>query len=68
MTRGQAAKQDGPNLVPVDVDWNLEEAIPDDVEAILGTADEMLQSYWDQWHRRPLSSMLRVTFATSGEH
>ncbi|MCU0714293.1 MAG: hypothetical protein MUC43_19735 [Pirellula sp.] len=62
MTKGQWAKGEGSILVPVELDWDLEEAIPDDVESILSTADEMLQSYWDQWHRRPIEQYVACDF------
>ena len=46
----------------MDLDWDSEQMIPPDVEDLLAEADEILQAYWDQWHRRPIEQYVACDF------
>lgn len=56
------ARERGALLTPVELDWDSEEEIPDEIEEVLRIADEMLQTYWDQWHRRPIEQYVACDF------
>ena len=44
------------------LDWDSEQKIPSDIEDLLAEADEILQAYWDQWHRRPIEQYVACDF------
>jgi len=46
----------------VHLDWDSEQKIPSDIEDLLAEADEILQAYWDQWHRRPIEQYVACDF------
>lgn len=49
-------------LERIELDWDWESEIPDEVLTILDTADRMLQQYWDQWHQRPIEQYVACDF------
>jgi SAM-dependent methyltransferase len=56
------AKPASSRLEPIDLDWDLEREIPEEVSHVVGIADQMLQGYWDQWHRRPIEQYVACDF------
>lgn len=46
----------------MDFPWDSESPIPDNVAGMLAQADEMLQSYWDQFHRKPIEQYVACDF------
>ena len=58
-----AGKRSGePQLVLLEVDWDSESVIPQEIEQLLAKADTVLQSYWDSWHRRPIEQYVACDF------
>ncbi len=49
-------------LEKIPFDWDSEIEIPDQVERTLRVADEMLQTYWDQWHKKPIEQYVACDF------
>lgn len=56
------AKRSTHRLEEIDFPWDSEAPIPDDVASLLSTADEILQSYWDQFHRKPIEQYVACDF------
>jgi hypothetical protein len=53
---------DQSRLIPLEIDWDWERAIPEDTQAMLRRADELLQAYWDNWVRRPIEQYVACDF------
>jgi hypothetical protein len=51
-----------PSLQPIDIEWDWERPIPNDIAEILSMADHWLQSYWDQWHKKPIEQYVACDF------
>jgi len=51
-----------PKLEQLDFDWDDRAEIPPTTDLILQDADRMLQSYWDQWHKRPIEQYVACDF------
>jgi len=51
-----------PELVLLEIDWDSESPIPQEIEALLAKADQRLQAYWDSWHRRPIEQYVACDF------
>jgi hypothetical protein len=51
-----------PRLEQLDFEWDDSAAIPEKTERILNHADEVLQAYWDQWHKRPIEQYVACDF------
>lgn len=51
-----------PQLILLEVDWDSESAIPEEIQELLIKADAILQSYWDSWHRRPIEQYVACDF------
>jgi len=52
----------GPQLILLEVDWDSESSIPEEIQGLLTKADALLQSYWDSWHRRPIEQYVACDF------
>ncbi|AMV35588.1 hypothetical protein VN12_26080 [Pirellula sp. SH-Sr6A] len=61
MKRGPLNRNSG-RLERLDLDWDSEGEIPNDVSAMLAEADSMLQRYWDQWHQKPIEQYVACDF------
>ncbi len=51
-----------PELILLEVDWDSESPIPQEIEVLLAKADQRLQAYWDSWHRRPIEQYVACDF------
>jgi hypothetical protein len=51
-----------PQLALLEVAWDSESIIPEEIEALLAKADVLLQTYWDSWHRRPIEQYVACDF------
>ena len=51
-----------PELILLEIDWDSESPIPQEIEALLAKADQRLQTYWDSWHRRPIEQYVACDF------
>lgn len=51
-----------PELILLEIDWDSESPIPQEIEALLAKADQRLQAYWDSWHRRPIEQYVACDF------
>jgi len=51
-----------PELELLDFPWDDSLTIPANVQAVLNSADELLQAYWDQWHQRPIEQYVACDF------
>ena len=60
LTTGQGSCE--PALTLLEVDWDSESIIPEEIEGLLAKADSLLQSYWDSWHRRPIEQYVACDF------
>jgi len=60
LTTGQGSCE--PVLTLLEVDWDSESIIPEEIEGLLAKADSLLQSYWDSWHRRPIEQYVACDF------
>ncbi|MFN7733652.1 MAG: class I SAM-dependent methyltransferase [Pirellula sp.] len=60
--RNSKDDSDRSELVAIPLDWEPEEAIPERVSQLLLRADELLQAYWDSWHRKPIEQYVACDF------
>jgi SAM-dependent methyltransferase len=51
-----------PRLEQLDFDWDDDSVIPEETERVLKDADQALQAYWDQWHKRPIEQYVACDF------
>ncbi|MFM8570479.1 MAG: class I SAM-dependent methyltransferase [Pirellula sp.] len=51
-----------PELKLLEVEWDSESPIPEEIQGLLAKADSLLQSYWDSWHRRPIEQYVACDF------
>ena len=51
-----------PELILLEIDWDSESPIPQEIEALLAKADQRLQAYWDSWYRRPIEQYVACDF------
>lgn len=51
-----------PELILLEIDWDSESTIPQEIEELLAKADQRLQAYWDSWHRRPIEQYVACDF------
>jgi hypothetical protein len=61
MNRNKAHQQ-SPTLELLEFDWDDAAVIPKETELILEDADRVLQTYWDQWHKRPIEQYVACDF------
>jgi hypothetical protein len=61
MNRNKSHNQ-SPKLELLDFDWDDSAVIPAETELILEDADRVLQTYWDQWHKRPIEQYVACDF------
>ena len=51
-----------PKLELIEFDWDDAAEIPAETEQILLDADQVLQTYWDQWTRKPIEQYVACDF------
>ncbi len=49
-------------LEQLDFEWDDSLIIPEEVDRVMQKADTVLQSYWDQWHKRPIEQYVACDF------
>lgn len=49
-------------LEAIEFEWDDTAVIPPETESLLANADEVLQAYWDQWHKRPIEQYVACDF------
>jgi SAM-dependent methyltransferase len=51
-----------PVLVEIPLQWDDSAPLPENVCKLLADADDRLQAYWDQWHKRPIEQYVACDF------
>jgi SAM-dependent methyltransferase len=49
-------------LEQLEFEWDDSLIIPEEAERVMQKADTVLQSYWDQWHKRPIEQYVACDF------